>query len=88
MLESNSFDRNLLNQLSLNTQLIQKKKVLILPEVDANYVIKNKDQTVLNESYQLFRSQGDSNKSSCKSASLCCNHDEAPSISYCINAVR
>ena len=54
MLESNSFDRNLLNQLSLNTQLIQKKKVLILPEVDANYVIKNKDQTVLNESYQLF----------------------------------
>ena len=53
MLESNSFDSKLLNQLFLNTQSIQKK-VLIVPEVDANYVIKNKDQTVLNESYQLF----------------------------------
>ena len=53
MLESNSFDCKLLNQLFLNTQPIQKK-VLIVPEVDANYVIKNKDQTVLNESYQLF----------------------------------
>ena len=42
MFESNSLDRKLLNQLFLNTQLIQKK-VVILPEVDANYVIKNKD---------------------------------------------
>ena len=57
MFESKNFDRKLLNQLFLNTQLIQKK-VLILPEVDANYVIKNKDWTVLNESHQLFWSQG------------------------------
>ena len=57
MLESNSFDWKLLNQLFSNTQLIQKK-VLILLEVDANYVIKDKDQTVLNDSCQLFWSQG------------------------------
>ena len=54
MFESNGFDRNLFIQLSLNTQLIKKKRVLILPEVDDNYVIKNKDQTVLNESYESF----------------------------------
>ena len=40
MLEPNSFERKLLNQLFLNTQLIQEK-VFILSEVNANYAIKN-----------------------------------------------
>ena len=71
MLEPNSFERKLLNQLFFE-HTVNSKKVLILPEVNANYVIKNikkkditglwrkkkknkknKDQTVLNESYYI-----------------------------------
>ena len=69
---------------------LTQKKVLTLPEVNANYVIKNKDQTVLNESYNVnyIEHKIDSNKGSCKSASFCHNHDQDPLISYCINAAR
>ena len=39
MLEPNSFERKLLNQLFFE-HTVNSKKVLILPEVNANYVIK------------------------------------------------
>ena len=40
VLEPNSFERKLLNQLFFE-HTVNSKKVLILPEVNANYVIKN-----------------------------------------------
>ena len=40
MLEPNSFEKKLFSQLFLNTQSFQIK-VLILPELNANYAIKN-----------------------------------------------
>ena len=40
MLEPNSFERKLLNQLFFE-HIVHSKKVLILPEVNANYVMKN-----------------------------------------------
>ena len=64
MLEPNSVRRKLLNQLFFE-HTINSKKVLILPEVNAIFVIKNikkrhkgavkkkKDQTVLNERYYI-----------------------------------